>query len=61
MNKDDDKVGIVTDGEAYFYLGGGIENGETKELFKLEEEGQKISFADIELNNFAFRIIEKRV
>lgn len=38
-----------------------IENGETKELFKLEEEGQKISFADIELNNFAFRIIEKSV
>lgn len=38
-----------------------IENGETKELFNLEEEGQKISFADIELNNFAFRIIEKNV
>lgn len=38
-----------------------IENGETKELFNLEEEGQKISFADIELNNFAFRIIEKSV
>ena len=38
-----------------------IENGETKELFKLEEDGQKISFADIELNNFAFRIIEKSV
>lgn len=30
INKDDDKVGIVTDGKAYFYLGGGIENGETK-------------------------------
>ena len=38
-----------------------IENGETQELFNLEEEGQKISFADIELNNFAFRIIEKSV
>lgn len=38
-----------------------IENGKTQELFNLEEEGQKISFADIELNNFAFRIIEKSV
>lgn len=36
-----------------------IENGEAQELFNLDEEGQKISFADIELNNFAFRIIEK--
>lgn len=25
INKNDDKVGIVTDGEDYFYLGGGIE------------------------------------
>lgn len=38
-----------------------IENGETKELFKLEEDGKKISFADIELNNYSFRIIEKSV
>lgn len=30
VNKNDDKIGIVTDGEDYFYLGGGIENGETK-------------------------------
>lgn len=37
-----------------------IENGESKELISLEEE-QKVSFADIELNNFVFRIIEKSV
>ena len=37
-----------------------IENGELKELISLEEN-QKISFADIELNNYAFRIIEKSV
>lgn len=37
-----------------------IENGESKELISLEEE-QKVSFADIELNNFAFRVIEKSV
>ena len=36
-----------------------IENGNAEELFNLEENGQKISFADIELNNFAYRIIEK--
>ena len=30
INKNDDKVGIVTDGEDYFYLGGGIEKGETE-------------------------------
>lgn len=35
-----------------------IENGEAKELFNLGE-GQKISFAGIELSNFAYRIIEK--
>ena len=27
---EDDKVGIVTDGRDLFYLGGGIEEGETK-------------------------------
>lgn len=37
-----------------------IENAEAQELFKLNEE-QKISFADIELSNFAFRVIEKSV
>lgn len=36
-----------------------IENGNTEELFNLEEDGKKISFADIELNNFVYRIIEK--
>lgn len=31
INKEDDKIGIVTDGEErFFYLGGGIEEGETK-------------------------------
>ena len=30
INKNDDKVGIVTNGAEYFYLGGGIEKGETE-------------------------------
>lgn len=30
INRTDDKVGIVTEGKNYFYLGGGIEEGETK-------------------------------
>ena len=37
INKNDSKVGIVTDGRDYFYLGGGIEKGET-ELEALRRE-----------------------
>lgn len=36
-----------------------IQNGTDEELFSLKEDGQKIVFADVELNNYAFRILEK--
>ncbi len=47
INKKEDKIGIVTDGEdCFFYLGGGIEEGETKlEALKreiIEEAGYSI-------------------
>lgn len=46
VNKNNNKVGIVTNGEDYFYLGGGIEKGETKlETLKreiIEEVGYSI-------------------
>lgn len=38
-----------------------IQNDKEEELMNLKEEKKKISFADIELNNFAFRIIEKSI
>lgn len=38
-----------------------IQDGNSEEIINLEEEGKKISFADIELNNFAFRIVEESV
>ena len=37
VRKEDNKIGIVTDGDDYFYLGGGIE-GEETELEALKRE-----------------------
>lgn len=37
VRKEDNKIGIVTDGRDYFFLGGGIEQGET-ELDALKRE-----------------------
>ncbi len=36
-----------------------IQNGTDEELFSLNEDGQKVVFADVELSNYAFRILEK--
>ncbi len=36
-----------------------IQNGIDEELFSLKGEGEKVVFADVELNNYAFRILEK--
>lgn len=38
-----------------------IQEGKEEELINLEQAGQKIVFADMELSNFAFRILEKNV
>ena len=37
INENQEEIGIVTDGKDYFYLGGGIEEGET-ELDALKRE-----------------------
>ena len=46
VRKEDNKIGIVTDGKDYFFLGGGIEGQETKlEALKrelIEESGYSI-------------------
>ena len=36
-----------------------IENNEVKQLYSLNEENQKITFADIELDNYVFRTVEQ--
>lgn len=38
-----------------------IQNENAEELLNLNEDGKKITFADVELTNFALRIIEKSV
>ena len=38
-----------------------INNGTDEEILNLNESGKKISFSDIRLNNFAFRVIEKNI
>lgn len=35
-----------------------IQNDKDEEILKLNESGKKITFADVELNNYTFRIIE---
>ncbi len=36
-----------------------IQNSEVKQLYSLNDENQKITFADIELNNYVFRTVEQ--
>lgn len=38
-----------------------LQNGADEELLKLKEDGQKVVFGDIKLNNFVVRILEKSV
>ena len=38
-----------------------INNGTDEEILNLNESGKKISFSDIRLNNFVFRVIEKNI
>lgn len=38
-----------------------INNGTDEEFLNLNESGKKISFSDIRLNNFVFRVIEKNI
>lgn len=38
-----------------------VNNENDEEILKLNENGKKVSFADIRLNNFVFRVIEKNI
>lgn len=38
-----------------------LQNGADEELLKLKEDGQKVVFEYIKLNNFVVRILEKSV
>lgn len=38
-----------------------IQNENSEEILKFKEEGKKVTFGDIELTNFAFRITEKSI
>ena len=54
--QDGNKLICMYDDSIYF-----IQDQKSEELINLEEEGKKISFGDIELTNFAFRIVEESI
>ena len=62
INKNDDKVGIVTNGAEYFYLGGGIEKGETKlealQRELIEEAGYLEVIASVYIAEFDEKVTE---